>query len=339
METFRSVSPRERILYLKALPFTDSLRADDVSLAAYHMQERSFQSGDYVLEQDEPIDGMYLLREGRVSLHQEGERVRELEAPARIGLIGLLAGGDLKHGYAAAPGDIRAETALETLVLPADLLGHVLQSNVSFLLSLMRWIADQLLGDRPEQLMSSACASLLDDPGAELTLADRLQWLHRSVLFEETNLEALLELARHQEVVRASDGRHLWRRGESADRILSLVYGCISVSSTDEPSDAARRLRIRGQEFVGLLEALADQTRSVSAVADGDVVALELQLDVLLEVLEDHPSMAFDLIRTLSAWALGHRWREKGGEHSSVPVASATSTETEVNLEPLVGLE
>jgi len=306
---FRSVSPRERALYLKTLPYADRLQRDDVMMAALQMRERTFAPGEYLLEEGEPIDGMYIITKGEIELRQEGEKVGRLQAPTRVGLLGLLAGKASSEQRSGAPGDIVAVHTVEALELPAELLSHLLEATFDFLLALIRWIAARLSQEAAATAVGSTCGKI--DLGDELALYERLRWLHESTLFAGTNLEALLELARNQNVVELDEGEFLWRAGSKVDTVCTLVDGCIEliVESPSGESPAGTEV-VREREFLGLIPGLAGDPRGQSARADGPVVYLEMQLNVLLEVLSDHTAMAINLIENLAGLALEQRWRD-----------------------------
>lgn len=310
-DRLQTITPRNRALYLKTLPFARDLNADALMMVALQMRERTFQSGEILLRQDEPIDGVFILTSGSVELSQDGDVVGHLQAPGRVGLIGLLA-GPRQSGRDGAPGDIVADSAVEALEIPADVLSYLLGANFKFLFSLTRWIARQLLEQRPETLLGSACGQLSSGSDS-YGLFDRLQWLHQSRVFEHANLEAVLELARHQEVFWVEQAEALWQAGEQANQIFSLVDGCVELGAEasdrggGEPNPSER---IDGPEFLGLLESLGGRAHAETAHATESVVVLRLEFDVFLDVLEDHVEMAKEVMRTLAASAVERRWSD-----------------------------
>ncbi|MFB6264828.1 MAG: hypothetical protein ABEL76_14570 [Bradymonadaceae bacterium] len=298
-EPFRSVGPRERALYLKTLPFADALKPEDVMMAALQMDERRFDEGEALLDSTTPIDAMYILVDGSARLEREREVVGRLEAPARAGLIGLLASEGRKGGERTPPGDIVADSTVRALELSGPLMEQLIDTSFDFLASLLRWVADQLLDEQPRALLASACAALVTSTEAQLSLYDRVRWLHESTLFGQTDLDAVFEIARRQRPRRLEDGELLWRAGDDPDAVYSLVRGCVG-----------------GQEFVGLLEALAGRPYSESARADGQVLGLELRTEDLYTAMTDHGDIGIDLLRELAGWALEHRWRETDAEET-----------------------
>ena len=305
-----SVSPRERALYLKTLPFAQNLETETIMMAALQMQERRFEAGEHLLREGQPIEGFYILTSGRVRLRQDDQEVARLEAPARVGLIGLLA-GDRADTSRGAPGDIVADGRVEALELPADLVEHLLEASSDFQFSLIRWIAVQLLEDRPRDLLMTTCGPPEADTetaGQGVGLYDRLRWLQSSSLLGRANLEAVLELARHQKILRAEPGDRLWEADDPADTILSIVEGCVAVAAPEAFSAPTDGFRVEQREFLGLLEALAGRPHSHAARVERPLVALLLEIDLLLEVLEAQVEMAIEMLRTLAAAAVQRRW-------------------------------
>lgn len=306
----RSVSPRERALYLKTLPFARDLNTDAVMMLALQMRERQFRDGARLLRQDEPIEGVFLLTSGRVEFVQDDESVGALEAPGRVGLIGLLSSGPGEH-VEGAPGDVVADSTVEALEIPADVLDHLLAANFEIRYGVTRWIASQLLDQPPYEPFASTCDDLEVDRAEKFDLFERLRWLHESPIFEDANLDVVLELARQQYITSTEKGECLWEPGDETDRIFSVVRGTVELRSpsSEEPSSENGSIaRVGSRGFLGLLEGLSETPRQRSARVVEPLVALTLDLDVLLEMLEDHADVSTEIIRTLAASALERRW-------------------------------
>ena len=303
------LSPRDRALCLKTLPFAQNLGTDDVMMAALQMDQREFRRGDVLLEEGEPIEAMYILLEGTVDLQLGGEHVRTIAAPGRIGLIGLLASRS-RIGQRGAPGDITAASTLSVLELESSLVYAMLRASFEFYASMIAWIARQLLEDPPMEVMGSSCGKIEGDGDAELDFVDRLRWFRDARLFQHANLEAVGELVCQQSVIRADAGDVLWGRGDSPDRILSVITGCIEYEKNDDASHSEQdeAQTFDGQYLHGLLEALAGEPRARTALATDSLLAMALDRDILFEVLEDQPDMALNMMAELAAAAVRSRW-------------------------------
>ncbi|GEM_PF-6424308 len=322
-EMWRSVSPRQRALYLKTLPFARDLGRRAIEMATIQMEECEFSEGEHLLTEGQPIPGIYILTAGRVSLHQQDSEVGQISAPGRVGLIGLLAAG--RQGAAdGAPGDIVAESSVEALHLPADLVDHMLTDNFEFLLGLTRWIAMQLRSPRQACLFVSRCEDL-QDLTPPFDLFSRTRWFAESSLFDEANLEAILELVRRVETVRYAEGTTIWEAGEQSDEILGVVQGHIDiVESGSDPAGPG--------EFVGVAEVFGGDFHLHTARAAEPVVGLTLEMGVLLEVMEDHSNMSLGLMRTLAAAGVERRWADSYNAQNS-------SRSPEVDPRPKATLE
>ena len=289
---FRSHSPRDRARYLATLPFARTLDADAIMTAAFMMRESQFDPEEVLVAQGHPVSNMYIVTSGRLSLWWGDRRLAEIEAPGRFGLTDLLAEGRADtHGASC---DIVAETRVETLALPAEVVDHLLAANNDFLFGLIRWYADRLLAEHPRLDLDPA-ADEKGEAGGEFTLVGRVRWLRNTPLFSHSRLSSLFELAEGQRVVRRADGDWLWRAGRRAETLWGIVAGGVELTG---PGAAA---------MAGLLEPIAGGDHAESARVTEPLTALALPVDTLWSVIETNIDTGIELVRALASLLVEHR--------------------------------
>jgi hypothetical protein len=122
------------------------------------------------------------------------------------------------------------------------------------------------------------------EPDAPPPLSARLVALARALPFARAHVDALLQLDEAAEEVRLAPGAPAWRAGEAA-RSLLVPLG----------PDGGERL-----VGVGGLELLAQRPRAARLEPARPLVALRVDGERLLDVIEDHHRLARDLLAALA---------------------------------------
>lgn len=286
------VGPLERVLHVKTLPAFARLGPGQLAAVAQHARESYFARGTRLMSPDRPADGFFVVVEGRVSVGRPGHAIREAAPGDEVGFVELLArpGGGL---------DARAETA--TLALEFDWAAHqdVCEEHFSVLFAHLRYLATsnvRALRRLPDSVVLSRAAPAAPPPPHPLNLVERMLTLRQASALSSGSVEALAELAEAATERRLPDGARVWSRGEPARSFLLLASGSVECRTRD-----GRRLHHEGSSLaLGLYEALNDSPRWNDAVAHGDLVALEVPIDALLDTLESHFDLARDLLATMA---------------------------------------
>jgi CRP-like cAMP-binding protein len=88
----KHLSTIEKILFLKSVDIFAHATIEELGRIAALMQEVSFQAGATIIRQGEPVDAIYLVLKGRVTVDHNGAKIRELgekEAFATVAALDL----------------------------------------------------------------------------------------------------------------------------------------------------------------------------------------------------------------------------------------------------------
>ena len=123
--------------------------------------------------------------------------------------------------------------------------------------------------------------------------------LARSPLFASLPEDEITELSAKMEPREFAAGEQLCAAGEPSDKVWLITAGLVHwlAPTTERAGDIA--LRLRKGDVIGAQDALTSETRSATVVASLPTSTLELDTKDLTEVVERHPQVLFDVIRTL----------------------------------------
>lgn len=293
----RQVGTVERLLHLRRAPVIGSLDPDDLAVIAEASRPRTFKVGERLLDESTRSLGTYFIVEGRVHLERQGRAVGHATPGSALGGVGILAHSP--PGFTAV-----AESDVLALELDADAMLEVLDENYSILRHLLRAIAGQIV-EGSRALPSGRKSPMQPAPhelGArrDLDLVDRIYFLRQTPVFASVSSNALAELARGLSEVHFPAGIRLWTEGEPARHLLLVVDGRLECAAS-----TGFRLTAGAGSPLGAVEALAGLSRWYTVETATPVVALNADIELLFDVLEDNSEMAIRLLETLSRWLIG----------------------------------
>jgi HEAT repeat protein len=148
-ETAATLSPMERVLFLRDVPlFAGSPPADLLPIASI-VEERSFLDGDLIAARDEPGDEMYIVVSGSVTVSVEGDPgpIATRGPGDAIGEMALLTGRP-------RVADLRADGDVRALAIGRPQLEAILRERPEIALGVIRVLCDRLeesgaRGERP----------------------------------------------------------------------------------------------------------------------------------------------------------------------------------------------
>jgi CRP-like cAMP-binding protein len=290
------VSLTERMLHLRQIPVATMLPAAVLRELATAMIDRTFAPGRRVLQQDEPMDAMFLLTEGSLALTQNGAPFGEIHAPQTVGFLPILAQQN-------APYDGTARDEVRALELPTDTLLDLMADHFELVAATLRYFAERLwleFQHLPAAALGTAAVDVGPVPAGRIDLVTRILMFQKTSGFAGANVNALAELTRQAEEVRLPAGTRLWNAGDRGDRVIFLVDGSIDCLTAD-----GRAFRYGTGTGVGGIDALAGRPRWYAATAGTPIVGFWGHTEDLLDLFEHQGRMALDFIAMLARAQIG----------------------------------
>lgn len=289
----RFVDLTERMIYLRSIPVAALLPPPVLKVIASYLRECSFPAGSLVMREGEPIEGLQLLTEGRLSLVRKGKPFGALSPPQSLGFLGILARDVGTY-------DATAELDTRSLELKTDALLELLEDHVELLHATMRYLAErdvyEIMELPPDVLEQRFLCEGADRPIKKLSFVERLVDLRGRRIFARTNLNALTSLAKQMSEFHFAPGERVWSEGDGADFTLLVLAGtgrcCVAA---DE-----RRWRVGGNVGLGGLETIAERPRWYTLEAETPLAGFRVPAAAFLDVAEDDFSMASEFISMLA---------------------------------------
>ncbi|MDD9866824.1 MAG: cyclic nucleotide-binding domain-containing protein [Verrucomicrobiales bacterium] len=94
----------QRILFLKNVPLFSTMPPDTLAWVAEAADEVNYLAGQAIFEKGSRGDSMYVIADGSVSIHDEGETIAELPQGAFFGELSIL-DGETRSASAKAKSD------------------------------------------------------------------------------------------------------------------------------------------------------------------------------------------------------------------------------------------
>lgn len=130
-------------------------------------------------------------------------------------------------------------------------------------------------------------------------LADEVEVLRRTPLFQGIELSRLKLVAFTSQVMRFSDGDALFHQGDTGDSAYLILAGEAMVVA-DSPIGEIELARLGPHEVVGEIGILCDIPRTATVRAVGDLATLRMGKECLSDMLDAFPSMARVMLREMA---------------------------------------
>jgi CRP-like cAMP-binding protein len=301
------------LLYFRTLPALEHLSSAQLGSIAQHAEEEFFPAGSSLLQPQRPREAFFVIVEGKVTVRGPGGLEGVVGPGEAVGFLHLLARSDE---------ELEARALWDTVALRVDWDAHldvcersfpILEAHIGFLAQGCQEELDRIRasgaevpkppdpsaplagGEAPDRRSGPAVEEPMDEPSG-LNMVQRLRALHRSRAFPSSNMDALAELTRHLVEVRLEPDREIWTVGEKSEEFLLVVSGGV----VREAPGGAWRQEFHPGDVVGRFEALSGLPRRSILRALDPTVALAVRLEPLLDILEDHFTMAVDFTAELA---------------------------------------
>lgn len=287
----------QRFLFLKTMPAFSEVPAEVVQVVAANTRPRAFTEGEYLYRSGSPaVEVQYIVR-GECEIVRNGKTVRRLGPRSVVGGISALAGEE--RGY-----DCIALQDMETLAIKVEDSQEIFEDHFVLLKRVLRGTSREVLESRRklgERAGFGAVAEPFMFPDRPFDLVERMAFLRKTFSFGDSEIDAIADLARDVQEVHLPKGELLWKVGDRSTYFLLPLRGVIDCKA----SKPEQHFQLGPGDSVGAIDSMADERRWYRAEVIEDLVAFRIDSEVLLEVLEDHFSMATSLLRAIATGILG----------------------------------
>ncbi|MGB5811483.1 MAG: cyclic nucleotide-binding domain-containing protein [Polyangiales bacterium] len=292
----REMDRFQRFLFLRTFPGIAELPLEIAQVIAGNARQRSYEKGDYLCHRGTPAMEVQYVVSGQCEIIRNGRAVRSFGPRSVVGGISALA--EEEEGY-----DCVALGEMVTLSLAMEDAQEIFEEHFVLLKQVLRRTSAEVIAAR-RQLGKHAGFGLVGEafaiPDRPFDLVERMAFLRKTFSFGESEIDAIADLARGVQELHVPKGEVLWEIGDRSTYFLLPLRGVIDCHAT-EPE---QHFRLGPGDSVGSIDAVADARRWFRAEVAEPLVAFRIDIDVLLEVLEDHFSMAMSLLRGIATGIL-----------------------------------
>ncbi len=285
------VGPLDRVLLLRSLPMLEGLSPTHLAAVAQHTQERFFAAGTTLQSADDSSEAVYLIVEGEVAVRRQGRPARRARPGAAVGFIETLSRSE-------QPLEVLAMTDTVTLEFDADAQIDVCEEHFPVVMQYVGFLARSIASELQQRALASFEPIPLiaaHEYGDRINFVERVLVLSRSRVFSTGCLDALCELAQHVVETSWDDGDRIWSIDEPAESFYLIVSGSVTCRSPSEKVFTSHPGRA-----IGIYETLYRGDRWNDARSQGRSVALRIDVEPFIDILEDHSDLALDFMALLA---------------------------------------
>ena len=286
----------QRFLFLRTFPGFTDVPPEVAQVVAANTRQRSFSKGSYLCRRGAPALEVQYVVSGECEIIRNGKVVRRFGPRSVVAGVSALA--EEEEGY-----DCVALEEMVTLAISAEDSQEIFEEHFVLLKRVIRGTSREALTAR-RQLGENAGFGPVGEPfpfpDRPFDLVERMAFLRKTFSFGESEIDAIADLAREVQEVHLRKGEVLWNAGDRSMYFLLPLRGVIDCHATDPE----QHFRLGPGDSVGSIDAMADERRWFRAEVAEDLVAFRIDVEVLLEVLEDHFSMAMSLLQGLATGIL-----------------------------------
>lgn len=284
--------PLGRLLALRSVRVFEDLPLLQAAALSHLCQEASFRKGQSVQLETDGFDAALIIVSGSATVERQGFAAETAESLETVGLLSLLA------RRAVGPAvQFREDTS--ALTLTYEDLEDLCERHFGVLGSLLAFLSlralEEMAGLSSGTWLGESVRAPSSTLPASLDLVARMSALAGSPAFPASQMDAISELARQVGEVRLEHEETLWSPGETGDYFLLVVSGAVRCET-----GSGWHCHGGPGTTVGEFEALAGLDRRFRAIAHEPTVALRIDVDAFLDVLEDQFTMAMAFLRVMA---------------------------------------
>jgi len=286
----------QRFLFLRTMPALAEVPAEVAQVVAANTRERSFAKGEYLYRAGVPAMEVQYLVSGECEIIRNGRAVRRLGSRSVVGGVSALAGDEL--GY-----DCVALEDMVTLAITVEDSQEIFEEHFVLLKRVLRGTSREVLEARRKLGETAGFGPVAEPfafPDRPFDLVERMAFLRKTFSFGDSEIDAIADLARDVQEVHLPKGEVLWNIGDRSSYFLLPLRGIVDCRA----SDPNQQFQLGPGDSVGAIDAMADERRWFRAEVAEDLVAFRIDLELLLEALEDHFTMAMSFLRGLATGIL-----------------------------------
>lgn len=291
-----SMNRFQRFLFLRTMPAFSEIPPEVAQVVAAHTRLRSFARGEYLYRAGTPaVEVQYIVR-GTCEVVRNGRSARRLGPREVVGGISALADED--QGY-----DCVALEDMDTLAISVEDAQEIFEDHFVLLKRVLRGTSREVLDARRKLGPRAGFGPVAEPfpcPDRPFDWVERMAFLRKTFSFGSSEIDAIAELARDVQEVHLPKGEVLWNVGDRSTYFLLPLRGVIDCRAIDPE----QRFELGPGDSVGAIDSMADERRWYRAEVAEDLVAFRIDTEVLLEVLEDHFSMAIALLKGIATGVL-----------------------------------
>jgi hypothetical protein len=272
------LSDVDRLVALREFVGFEALSDEALIAIAGLSARRELAAGTTILRPGEERTSMLLLLAGDLHFARMG-RVWPYPGDRRVLDIFWLARDTM-------PLEVRTTDGALVLEFPLAGLDEILEEHFPVWLASAQMLASWLLNARPPSRERRRERRASGDPRA---LSERIAALGEALPFARGYVDALMQLDEEAVEVRYDAGEVLWRPGDAAHSLVVPLDGELRGVAAEEPCG------------IGGLEVLAHRFREAPLEVTRPLVALRIEREALLDLVEDHHDLARDLLATVAA--------------------------------------
>lgn len=285
----------ERMVALRSFPGWGNLTATDLATMAAATRTSRFAKGEVVVHADHPVTSVYLIVTGALRVCIDGFETGIYGSQAAVG--GLAAFSGLERGY----GIDAVEDTVCLEIATADM-EEIFEDRFPILLRALRAMARTMI-DLRKGLPHAGFSNEVDMgpvcPARPLDLVERIFFLRRTLAMGG-RIDSIAVTARLATEIRHGPGEVIWEVGDAGDTMLVIVCGRVQCSTPE-----GLRWQMGAGDMLGSLGSLAQQPRWYRVEVLDGMVALVLSRDGSIDVWEDHPELAMQVLAIFARSILG----------------------------------